>query len=93
MSSTDPEAGSLVERGVVVVINVIGSPPPTEVPNVLGTDCRAAADLLRYGFVPRHPAGLDGAVTAQKPAGGTLGRWDDEVRLVCGTPGDSPDSQ
>ncbi|MGC5028317.1 PASTA domain-containing protein [Micromonospora sp. DT229] len=94
VSSTDPEAGSPVKLGAVVVINVIGAPPPTEVPNVMGKDCRAAAaDLLRYGFDPRHPAGVDGTVNAQEPAGGTLGRWNDEVRLLCGTQEESPDSQ
>ncbi|MEG3632890.1 PASTA domain-containing protein [Micromonospora palythoicola] len=84
--STDPAPGTPVRRGVTVKINVAGAAPPNEVPDLIGEECNeAGAELVDDGFFPRYPGGRSGTVTAQRPVGGTVGRWNDVVQLRCGT--------
>ncbi|MBQ1023144.1 PASTA domain-containing protein [Micromonospora sp. C95] len=85
--STDPAPGTPVRRGVTVKINVAGAAPPNEVPDLIGETCNEArAELVDDGFSPRYPGGRSGTVTAQRPSGGTVGRWNDVVQIWCGTP-------
>ena len=75
-----------------VSIVVAGAAPPNEVPDLIGEGCRkAGGELVDDGFSPRYPSGQSGTVTAQEPVGGTVGRWDDVVSIICGTP--PPDAE
>ncbi|PZG18762.1 penicillin-binding protein [Micromonospora craterilacus] len=84
--STNPTAGTPVQRGVTVVVTVTGSAPPNSVPDLLGMKCRdAGAELVDDGFSPRYPTGRSGTVTAQEPEGGAVRKWNDIVSISCGT--------
>ncbi|WP_433530803.1 PASTA domain-containing protein [Micromonospora sp. CA-263727] len=83
--STKPAAGAPVSRGHTVVITVAGAAPPNSVPDLLGLNCRdAGAQLVDDGFSPRYPNRRAGKVTAQDPAGDTVGKWNDIVSIWCG---------
>ncbi|PZV95013.1 PASTA domain-containing protein [Micromonospora phaseoli] len=84
--STKPAPGTPVRRGITVVITVAGAAPPSEVPDLVGESCNDAKDeLVEDGFSPRYPTGRSGVVTAQQPAGDTVGKWNDVVQIWCGT--------
>lgn len=82
----DPTAGSQVDAGSSVRINVSGGPGTADVPDVVGSDVESAtATLGEAGFEAnavevqsREPAGT---VVAQNPAAGTEAREGSTVRL------------
>ncbi|MEV4809605.1 PASTA domain-containing protein [Micromonospora avicenniae] len=83
---TDPEVGREVRRGMTVTLYVAGPPPESEVPDVVGDACDEAADeLVEEGFYPQYRSGKQGTVTRQEPSEGSPARWNDEVRIWCGS--------
>ncbi|MFI7025307.1 PASTA domain-containing protein [Micromonospora sp. NPDC049900] len=84
--STEPAGGLPVKRGATVKVTVAGAAPESSIPDLVGDSCGEARDeLVDDGFYPRYPSGKSGTVTAQDPAGGAVGRWNDVVQIWCGT--------
>ncbi|WP_328851098.1 PASTA domain-containing protein [Micromonospora globbae] len=90
---TEPEVGTAIRRGSTVTLYVTGPAPTTDVPDVVDDDCDEAADELgEKGLYPQYPSGKRGTVLRQEPAGGSTARWNDQVRIWCGTEEDASPS-
>jgi hypothetical protein len=84
--STQPPARTPVRRGVTVKVSVLGEAPEATVPDLTGLTCGDAADrLVDAGFYPEYPSGKVGRVAKQDPEPQTTKRWNDQVRLYCGS--------
>jgi hypothetical protein len=95
VGSTTPRAGSPVRRGTTVTLNVRGQAPVATIPGVVGIACtQAAALIVDHGLYPQYPTGRTGTVYKQEPeAGGTTTvRWNDQVKIYCGTASPNPTS-
>ncbi|MEV4753915.1 PASTA domain-containing protein [Micromonospora sp. NPDC049559] len=86
--STDPAPNTPVSAGITVQIRVVGAAPVVAVPDLVGKDCDEAKDELDdEGLSPRYPTGQRGEVIRQEPEAKAEARWNDQVRVYCGTPG------
>ncbi|PZF98637.1 PASTA domain-containing protein [Micromonospora deserti] len=90
---TSPAVGTQVSRGTTVTLYVTGPAPVSTVPDVVGDDCDEAADeLVEEGFYPRYRLRRTGTVVSQDPAGGSAGRWNDQISIWCGDASAAPGS-
>lgn len=89
---TEPAAGQLVHPGTSVKLYVRGRPPVATVPGVVGLACDEAGRLVaEHGLAPQYPTGRAGRVLRQDPEPPTdTVRWNDPVRLYCGTASPTP---
>lgn len=89
---SDPGSGDLVFPGKTVKLYVRGRPPIATVPNVVGLACDEGGKLVaEHGLMPEYPNGRAGRVLRQDPEPPTdTVRWNDPVRLYCGTASPSP---
>jgi beta-lactam-binding protein with PASTA domain len=86
VASTQPRAGTRLHPGLTVKVFVVGAAPSTPVPAVTGLSCaEAQAQIVDAGFYPEYPRGQNGQVTMQDPAPSAIRRWNDPVRLYCGS--------
>ncbi|GAB3148318.1 hypothetical protein GCM10027290_32860 [Micromonospora sonneratiae] len=86
VSRTVPPADTPVRPGHTVKIYVIGSAPEIPVPNLVGLDCEdAKSRLVDAGFYPDYPTGKIGQVTRQDPEPSETKRWNDKVKIYCGS--------
>ena len=86
VASTSPRGGTTVKRGTSVSLSVLGAPPQVTVRDFAGQVCREAASrLVDDGLYPDYPTGKNGRVQKQDPQPPTTLRWNDRVRLYCGT--------
>ena len=83
VASTEPTAGTLVHKGVIVHITVKGQAPPANVPTITGKPCAdAAAAVIDAGLFPEF---LSDSRTgpASAPEQHDL-HWNDVMQLACG---------
>jgi hypothetical protein len=84
---TVPGAGQLVRRGNTIKVYVRGQAPMATVPGVVGLPCNQAGSIVAdHGLTPRYVTGRAGNVYQQDPMPGSdTVRWNDTLRLYCGT--------
>ncbi|MDW5327299.1 PASTA domain-containing protein [Plantactinospora sp. KLBMP9567] len=84
VASTNPRGGTAVKRGITVRVTVVGEAPEVVVPALVGESCKQAARrLVDDGLYPQYPTKDRGDVRNQDPPGGTVLRWNQQVRLYC----------
>jgi len=92
VARTEPAAGQSVRRGITVKLYVRGMAPYATIPGVVGLPCGQAGSIVAdHGLVPQYPSGRTGVVVRTDPeqAPDRL-RWNETLRVYCGTPPSSP---
>jgi beta-lactam-binding protein with PASTA domain/tRNA A-37 threonylcarbamoyl transferase component Bud32 len=84
--SQDPAAGSGVEPGATVALEVSQGPPVTPVPNVTGQECGEAERILVESGFQVARIGDQRAVGFQNPSPGTGLPPNSQVTIVCNLP-------
>lgn len=85
---TQPAGGNAVRRGITVKVFVRGGPPFATIPDVRGLTCgQVGTTVADHGLVPEYPTGRNGVVLRLDPEPGPDKlRWNDKLRVFCGTP-------
>ena len=95
---TEPETGTVIDRGSTVRVVVSSGAAPVDVPNVVGRTESEATDVLQNAGFPRQvvrvdlPAGSadDGRVISQAPAAGTQAARGTPITINVGRAAPAP---